>query len=72
VVRGDSGGVHDHTNQRAIDQPPVQPRGQAVGPFETSLHLLESGILPRRGIRSVSVCGHPEGIGSDIGADEVS
>lgn len=73
MVRGDSGGLHDHTSQRATDQSPAEPEacGRSIGPFENSLHLLQSGILTRRGIRSVGVCGHPEGIGSDIGVDEV-
>ncbi len=36
-------------------------RGDAAGPFGTSLDLIESGLLQRHGIRHVGLAGHPEG-----------
>lgn len=36
-------------------------RGDAAGPFATSLDLIESGLLQRYGIRHVGLAGHPEG-----------
>ena len=36
-------------------------RSDAVGPFATSLDLIESGLLQRHGIRHVGLAGHPEG-----------
>jgi methylenetetrahydrofolate reductase (NADPH) len=34
---------------------------RARGPFESSLEIIESGLLQRHGVRSVDVAGHPEG-----------
>ncbi len=34
---------------------------RAAGPFASSLALLETGLLPEHGIRSLSVAGYPEG-----------
>lgn len=36
-------------------------RGDAAGPFATSLDLVESGLLQQYGIRHVGLAGHPEG-----------
>jgi len=72
IVRGDSGDAHGSPAQPGSDQSPSEPNEFGPGPFGTSLDLLESGLLTRRGIRSVGVCGHPEGIGSDVSIDEVS
>ncbi len=36
-------------------------RGDAAGPFATSLDLIESGLLQRHGITHVGLAGHPEG-----------
>lgn len=36
-------------------------RGDAAGPFGTSLDLIESGLLQRYGVRHVGLAGHPEG-----------
>lgn len=36
-------------------------RSDAAGPFNTSLDLIESGLLQRYGIRHVGLAGHPEG-----------
>ena len=33
------------------------------GPFGCSLDLLQSGVLQGAGVRTVSLCGHPEGVG---------
>ncbi len=32
-----------------------------VGPYENSMHVLETGLLDRYGIRRIGVAGHPEG-----------
>ncbi|MBI1775440.1 MAG: hypothetical protein HYR63_08845 [Proteobacteria bacterium] len=32
-----------------------------VGPFETSLQLLQTGVFEKHGIRRITVAGHPEG-----------
>ena len=66
MVRGDSGGAHD-----ARAQPGNEGIAAHTGPFGTTLDLLESGVLSRRGIRRVSLCGHPEGIGAVVGVDQV-
>ena len=34
---------------------------RARGPFESSLEVIESGLLQRHGIRCIDVAGHPEG-----------
>ena len=34
---------------------------RAAGPFHSSLELIETGLLARRGIRTVGVAGYPEG-----------
>lgn len=36
-------------------------RGDAAGPFATSLDLIESGLLQRHGVTHVGLAGHPEG-----------
>lgn len=36
-------------------------RADSAGPFNTSLDLIESGLLQRYGIRHVGLAGHPEG-----------
>ncbi len=35
--------------------------GRPLGPFASSLDLLESGLLERHGIRRIGIAGHPEG-----------
>lgn len=35
----------------------------ALGPYDCSLDLLETGVLQGAGIDAVSLCGHPEGVG---------
>ncbi len=42
-----------------------------AGAFTSTIDVLRSGILPRHGIRSVGVAGHPEG-SPDITADELA
>ena len=42
-----------------------------LGPFASSMDLLETGLLERRGIRTVGVAGHPEG-SPDIPAPELA
>lgn len=58
VVRGDPRGAHSTSGALVSAQP------TASGPFSTSLKLLETGVLQRSGVATVSLCGHPEGVGS--------
>ena len=71
-MRGDTGAAHDFGKKAESAGPPLSPNDNPAGPFGTSLDLLESGILARQGINSVGLCGHPEGIGTAMGIDEVS
>lgn len=64
VVRGDEG-AHD----TAAHGNPTSPRPSG-GPFATTLDLLESGALARRGVETVGLCGHPEGIGATVSTGE--
>ncbi|HWV43179.1 methylenetetrahydrofolate reductase [Pseudorhodoplanes sp.] len=36
-------------------------RGDAAGPFTSSLEIIESGVLQQHGITHVSIAGHPDG-----------
>lgn len=36
-------------------------RGDSAGPFNTSLEIIESGMLQQHGITHVSIAGHPDG-----------
>jgi methylenetetrahydrofolate reductase (NADPH) len=51
------------TDRAGVDQVLAIGGGldQPQGPFESSLALLETGLLERHGIRTIGVAGHPEG-----------
>ncbi|MBC6405345.1 MAG: methylenetetrahydrofolate reductase [Rhodospirillales bacterium] len=45
--------------------------GNPVGPFESSMELLETGVFDRNGITSIGVAGHPEG-SPDISDEDIA
>ena len=62
VVRGETVAHHgDPAEERTVNG--GLTAATQIGPYSSSLELLQSGMIQRCGISAVSVCGHPEGVG---------
>lgn len=68
VVRGDPS-AHHGTDDASSSR---EAAATSAGPFDCSLDLLESGVLQGAGISTVSLCGHPEGVGRLSASDALA
>lgn len=62
IVRGDPLATHSTDDGVAAASQGGARRANGA-PFQTSIDLLETGVLQRCGLDAVSLCGHPEGVG---------
>ena len=62
IVRGDPHATHSTADSLAAGVNDARQGGSEMA-FRTSLELLETGALQRCGVETVSLCGHPEGVG---------